>query len=191
MLRQPPRSQEFPLARQQAERVTHGGAAGEPPGISSREPVQLLPYIARLLDHRGPSRSCLGGQFAGQRRDLFAGRSRTRKVKAEVARHWWLLHGDSWAGGGFICALVLRSLSLLGGPFAPLKALVGTLARAGFTGPGHCPGIYRRDRPSSAATMEATHNLAPTQPCADRLPAEPDQARSEPHGSEIPATDEA
>ena len=35
MLRRPQRSQAFPLDRQQAERVTRGGAVGESPGISS------------------------------------------------------------------------------------------------------------------------------------------------------------
>jgi hypothetical protein len=35
MLQRPQRSQAFPLDRQQAERVTHRGAAGESPGISS------------------------------------------------------------------------------------------------------------------------------------------------------------
>lgn len=35
MLRRPQRSQAFPLDRQQAERVTHSGAAGESLWISS------------------------------------------------------------------------------------------------------------------------------------------------------------
>ena len=35
MLRGPQHSQAFPLDRQQAERVTHRGATGESPGISS------------------------------------------------------------------------------------------------------------------------------------------------------------
>jgi hypothetical protein len=35
MLRRPQHNQALPLDRQQAERVTHSGAAGESPGISS------------------------------------------------------------------------------------------------------------------------------------------------------------
>jgi hypothetical protein len=65
MLRGPQHSQAFPRDRQQAERVTHRGAAGESPGISSQEPAQALPYVARLLDHRITllrlSKGCLRG----------------------------------------------------------------------------------------------------------------------------------
>ena len=42
MLRRPPCSQAFPLDREQAERVTHGGTAGETPGISGQENAQVL-----------------------------------------------------------------------------------------------------------------------------------------------------
>jgi hypothetical protein len=81
------------------------------------------------------------GQFAGQRKDLFAGRAHTPKVKAEVARHWWLLRGDSWAGGRFICALVLRSWSRL-----------GRAARA-CDGPGRHPGPERVDGTRATARV--------------------------------------
>jgi hypothetical protein len=52
VLRRPQRGQAFPPDRQQAERVTDRGAAGESPGISSEEPTQVLARVARSLHHR-------------------------------------------------------------------------------------------------------------------------------------------
>ena len=55
VLRQPRHGQEFLFGRQQAERVTYGGAAGEPRGVSGQEPAQLLPHMAMVA--LGASRS--------------------------------------------------------------------------------------------------------------------------------------
>jgi hypothetical protein len=52
MLPRPQYGQAFPLDRQQGERPAQRGAASESLGISSQELAQVLPRIARLLDHR-------------------------------------------------------------------------------------------------------------------------------------------
>jgi len=52
VLRPLQRSQAFLLDGQQAERVTHGRATGESPGISGEGSAQTLPLTACLLDHR-------------------------------------------------------------------------------------------------------------------------------------------
>ena len=74
----------------------------------------------------------------------------------------------------------------------PLKLWVGTLARAALTGPGHRPG-YLRARPAVLSGDYEGQRITLYQPGRMRTAsrANPDQARSEPRGGEIPATDEA